>query len=135
MKSFFKRTRLFKSKYSRSILFNYLLTEIVIILILCFGTIIIYGILNKSLKNQIINVNKVLLENTINLIDKEFSNMNELISLINSNPRVQKCMNVPLDIKQNERNYNAYEAIKDLNSYVYSNRFVKEIIIFLTIIW
>ena len=128
MKSIFKGTLLFKSKSSLKILFNYLKTEIVIILILCLGTGLIYGILNRSLKNQIINVNKVLLQNTINSIEKEFSNMNELISLINSNPRVLKFMN----IKQNEQNYNAYEAMKDLNSYVFSNKFVKGIYVFFT---
>lgn len=130
MRSFFKRTRILNSKSSLKIIFNYLKTEIVIILILCFGTVLIYGILNKSLKNQIINVNKVLLQNTINSIEKEFSNMDELISLINSNPRVLRCMNAPLNLKNSDQNYNAYEVIKDLNTYVYSNRFVKGIHLF-----
>ncbi len=130
MKRTFKRAILSKSNISRPILFNYLKTEVAIILILCLGTGLIYWILNNSLRNQIINVNKVLLQNTISSIEKEFSNLNEITSLINSNQRVIKCMNILPHIKKNAQNYNAYEVTKDLNTYVYSNRFVKGIHIY-----
>jgi len=119
-----------KSKLNRSLLFNYLNTYIIIILILCLATGIIYGIMNQSLKNQTIKVNNILLQNTINSIEKEFANMDELVSLINSNPRVIRYLNMPQNVLPNTESYSAYEVIKDLNTYVYSNNFVKEIYIF-----
>ena len=123
-----KKFKIYRSNLSLSVLFKYLKREIVIILVLCSGTVLIYGILNKSLETQIINVNKVLMQNTIDSIEKEFSNMNELISLINSNPRVIRHMNMPH--KQNDQNYNAYQVKEDLNTYVYSTSFIKGIQVF-----
>jgi len=131
MINFFKEKLVLRSKSKYSALFEYLKTYIIIILILCIGTGLIYGLLTQSLKNQIINVNNVLLQNTLSSIEKEFANMNQLISLVNSNPRVVSYLNMSQNVKPNAESYNAYEVIKDLNTYVYSNKFVKGINIFL----
>lgn len=130
MINFFKEKLVLRSKSKYSALFEYLKTYIIIILILCIGTGLIYGLLTQSLKNQIINVNNVLLQNTLSSIEKEFANMNQLISLVNSNPRVVSYLNMSQNVKPNAESYNAYEVIKDLNTYVYSNKFVKGINIF-----
>lgn len=130
MKLLPKNIILSKSKLNRSILFNYFRTYTVLLLILCLATGFIYGIINRSLREEIIKANNVLLLNTINSIEKEFAVLDELVSLINSNPRIVKYANFQDSHLSPSVNYNAYEVLKDLATYVNGNNFIEDIYIF-----
>jgi two-component system response regulator YesN len=119
-----------KSKLDRSILFNYFRAYIVLLLILCLATGFIYGIMNRSLKEQIVKVNNILIQNIVNFLEKEFVGLDELVNLINTNSRVAKYMNMQYDHLSPLVNYNAYEVVQDLAAYANGNDFVENIYIF-----
>jgi two-component system response regulator YesN len=119
-----------ESKLNRSLLFKYFKAYIILLLILCLSTCIIYGIMNRSLKEQIVRVNNVLIQNIANFLEKEFTNLDELITLINSNSKIIKYMNMQYEHFSPYVNYSAYEVLKDIAAYVNSNNFIDNIYIF-----
>jgi hypothetical protein len=117
-------------KLNRSILFNYFRAYTVLLLILCLATGFIYGIMSHSLKEEVIKANNILLQNTINSIEKEFAILDELLLLINSNSRIIKYTTFQHSHLSPAANYNAYEVLKDLATYAKGNNFIEDIYIF-----
>lgn len=130
MKYKLQSINLLKSKQNRSILFNYFRAYVTLLLILCIATGFIYGIMSHSLKEQIVKVNNILIQNIINSLEKEFTLLYDIVNQINSNFRIEKYMNTHHNHLSPAMNYNAYEIIKDLATYTRGNNFIEELYIF-----
>ena len=125
-----KSTGFLRSRINISLLFNYLKASIVLLLILCIAVSVIYGLMNRSLRDQVNKVNDILLQNTMNALEKEFASLDELVSIINFNPKISKYMNMHYHDLSPIGHYRAYEIMKDLRTYVLGNEFIDEIDIF-----
>jgi len=130
LKLFVKSMVLSQSKLDHSILLNYFRAYTVFLLLLCMTTGFIYGIMIRSLREEIIKANSILLMNTIESIEKEFAVLDDLVLLINSNPRIINYANIQNSHFSPEANYKAYEVLKDLATYVRGNSFIEDIYIF-----
>lgn len=126
----FNRRARFNLKGNRVLLFNYLKTYILLLLILCFTTVVIFSIMQSSLKEQIEKVNTVLLQNTLSVLEKEFEVIDEVASLINTNPKIITYLNNKSELSQPLADYTAYEIVRDLSNYIRGNSFIDDVYIF-----
>ncbi|HHV95641.1 MAG TPA: hypothetical protein GXX37_04065, partial [Clostridiaceae bacterium] len=130
LKLFVRGIVLSQSKLDRSILLNYFRAYIVFLLILCMATGFIYGIMIRSLRQEIIKANSILLMNTLESIEKEFAVLDDLVLQINSNSRIINYANIQYNDLSPVAFYRAYEVLEDLATYVKGNNFIEDIYIF-----